>query len=138
MEQKGIREGRGWQRRVCECLLEHLPSSFRKKAPDDFCPFSPTRHNIPTYVEFCSGVCVCVCVCVCARTRVCSAMSESAAPWTVACQAPLSMEFSRQEHWSELPFPPSGDLPDPGIKSMSPESPALAGRFFTTEPPLCR
>ena len=53
-------------------------------------------------------------------------------PWTVAHQAPLSMEFSRQEHWSGLPFPPPGDLPDPGIEPMSLKSPALAGRFFTT------
>ena len=45
-----------------------------------------------------------------------------AIPWTVACQAPLSMGFSRQEHWSELPFPSPGDLPDPGIE---PGSPAL-------------
>ena len=56
-------------------------------------------------------------------------------PWTVACQAPLSMEFSRQESWSGLPFPPPQDLPDPGIQPMSPTSPALAGRFFTTAPP---
>ena len=42
-----------------------------------------------------------------------------AAPWTVVCQAPLSMEFSRQEYWSRLPFPPSGDLPDSGIESPS-------------------
>ena len=53
-------------------------------------------------------------------------------PWTVAPQAPLSMGFSRQEYWSSLPFPSPGDLPDPGIKITSP---ALAGRFFTTEPP---
>ncbi|XP_055286143.1 guanine nucleotide-binding protein subunit alpha-15 isoform X2 [Moschus berezovskii] len=46
-------------------------------------------------------------------------------PWTVACQAPLSLEFSRQEHWSGLPFPSSGDLPDSGIKPMSLASPAL-------------
>ena len=52
--------------------------------------------------------------------------------WTVACRAPLSMGFSRHEHWSGLPFPSPGDLPDPGIE---PTSPALAGRFFTTEPP---
>ena len=44
----------------------------------------------------------------------------------------LSMEFSRQESWSGLPFPSSGDLPDPGIK---PVSPALVGGYFTTEPP---
>ena len=56
-------------------------------------------------------------------------------PWTVACQGPLSMGFSRQEHWSELPFPSPGDLPDPRIKPLSPVSPALSNGFFTTEPP---
>ena len=50
-------------------------------------------------------------------------------PWTVACQAPLSMGLSRQEYWSGLPFPPPGDLSDLGIK---PKSPALADVFFTT------
>ena len=54
--------------------------------------------------------------------------------WTVDCQAPLSMELSRQEYWSGLPFPPPGDLPDPSIETASPVSPALAGRFFTFEP----
>ena len=49
---------------------------------------------------------------------------------TAACQVSLSMEFSR--HWSGLPPPTSGDLPDPGIKSTSLVSPALASRFFTT------
>jgi len=47
-------------------------------------------------------------------------MSDSATPWTIACQAPLSLEFSRQEYWSGLPFPSSGDLPDPGIEPGSP------------------
>ena len=55
-------------------------------------------------------------------------MSDSATPWTVAYQAPLSMEFSRQEYCSGLPFPPPGDLPDSETKSRSP---ALAGRFST-------
>ena len=55
--------------------------------------------------------------------------------WAVAHQAPLSMGFSRQEYWSGLPFPPSEDLPDPGIEPMSLVSPALACRFFTTLPP---
>ena len=55
-------------------------------------------------------------------------------PWPVARQASLSMGFSRQEYRSGLPFL-SGDLPNPGIKSESPVSPALAGGFFTTEPP---
>ena len=57
-----------------------------------------------------------------------------ATPWTVADQAPLSVGFPRQEYWSGLPFPPSGDLPNPEIKPKSPVSPVLAGRFFTTEP----
>ena len=51
-------------------------------------------------------------------------------PWTVAHQAPLSMEFSRQEYWSGLPFPSPGHLPKPGIKPASLVSPALAGGFF--------
>jgi len=52
--------------------------------------------------------------------------------WTIALQAPLSMEFSRQEYCSGLPCPPPGDLPNPGIELASLPSPALAGRFFTT------
>ena len=43
-----------------------------------------------------------------------------ATPWTITCQAPLSMGFSRQEYWNGLPFPFPEDLPDPGIESMSP------------------
>ena len=57
--------------------------------------------------------------------------SDSATPWTIALQAPLSMEFPRQEYWSGLPFPPPEDLPDPGMEPTSLASPALAGRFFT-------
>ena len=52
--------------------------------------------------------------------------------WTVASQAPLSMEFSRQEYWSGLPRPPPEDLSDPGIEPKSLMSPALAGGFFPT------
>ena len=51
--------------------------------------------------------------------------------WTVAHQAPLSMEFSRQEYWSALSCPPSGNLPDPGIEPIYLTSTALADRFFT-------
>ena len=58
-----------------------------------------------------------------------------ATSWTVACQAPLCMGLSWQEYWNGLPFPPPGDLSNPGIKPASPEGPALSGRFFTTEPP---
>ena len=62
---------------------------------------------------------------------MCSVMSDSAAPWTVAHQAPLSMGFSRQEDCSGLhAFP--GDLPDLGIEPLPLLSPALAGRFFIT------
>ena len=50
--------------------------------------------------------------------------------WTVACQAPLSMGFSRQEYWSGLLCPPPGDLPIPGIELTSLKSPALAGKLF--------
>ena len=53
-------------------------------------------------------------------------------PWTVACQAPLFMGFSRQEYWSGLPCPPPGDLPDPGTEPLSQASSALADGFFTT------
>ena len=52
--------------------------------------------------------------------------------WTVACQASLSMGFSRQEYWSGLPCPPPEDLSSPGIKPVSLMSPASAGGFFTT------
>ena len=61
-----------------------------------------------------------------------SALSDSAAPWTVAHQAFLSMEFSRQEYWSGLPFPTPGDLPNPGIELASLLFPALVDGFFTT------
>ena len=58
-----------------------------------------------------------------------------AIPWTVARQAPLSMEFSREEYWSGLPFPPPGAIPDPLIELVSLAPPALAGGFFITGPP---
>ena len=69
---------------------------------------------------------------VCTECALLSRVRLFVTPWTVACQAPLSIQFSRQEYWSRLPFPPPGDLPDPGIELMSP---ALADRFFTPEPP---
>ena len=62
--------------------------------------------------------------------RVVSSSYET--PWTVAHQASLYMVFPRQDFWSGLPFPSPGDLTDPGIELSTP---ALAGRFFTTEPP---
>ena len=68
---------------------------------------------------------------VCVYMCVFSVVSDSAIPWTIACQAPLSMEFSRQEYWSGLPFPTPGDLPDPGIK---PRSLALQADSLPLEP----
>ena len=62
----------------------------------------------------------------------CSVVSDSVIPWTVAHQAPLSMEFSRQEYWGRLPFPFPGELPDPELK---PKSPALQADSLLSEPP---
>ena len=62
---------------------------------------------------------------------MCTIIPDSAKSWTVACQAPLSMRFPRQDYWRGLPFPPPVDLPDPGIKLVSLASPALAGGSFT-------
>ena len=63
------------------------------------------------------------------KVHGCSVESNSATSWTVAHQAPLSVGFPMQEHWSGLPCPLPGDLPHPGIEPMSPVAPALAGRF---------
>ena len=54
-------------------------------------------------------------------------------PWIIVHQAPMSMDFSRQEYWSGLPFSTPRDLPDPGVEPASLMSPALKGRFFTNE-----
>ena len=71
---------------------------------------------------------VAVCVCVCVRAQLLGCVQLSVAPRTVACQAPLPMEFSRQEYWKGVLFLTPGDLdlPHPAIEL------ALAGRFFTT------
>ena len=66
------------------------------------------------------------------KVKLLSRVQLFATPWTVACQAPPSMGFSRQEYWSGLPFPSPGDLPDPGIE---PRSPALQADALTSEPP---
>ena len=77
-------------------------------------------------------VCVCVCVCTCACAQSCLTRYN---PVDYSLQTPLSMGFSRQEYWSGLPFPSAGDLRHPGIEPRSLTPPALAGGFFTTEPP---
>ena len=65
-------------------------------------------------------MCVCVCVCVYGGGLVVKSSPINATLWTVACQAPLSMGFPRQEYWSGLPFPSPGDLRNLGIESWSP------------------
>ena len=75
-------------------------------------------HFVPATVEYFIS---CVCVCVCTHVRLWEFVRTPSlsyvwlfvTPWTVPCPSPLSIEFSRQEHWSGLPFPPSGDLPYP-------------------------
>ena len=80
-----------------------------------------------------SSCVMCICECAFVSLYICAQSCPFfTSPWTVASQVPLSMGLSQQEYWSELPFPPPGELPDPGIK---PESPVLAGGFFTTEQP---
>ena len=72
-------------------------------------------------------------LCMCVQSL--SHVRLFATPWTIAHQAPLFMGFSKQEHWSRLPFPTPGDLPSLGIKSASLASHAEAGRFSTAGPP---
>ena len=67
--------------------------------------------------------------------RVLSYVGLFATPWTVARQAPVSIEFYRQEYWGGFPFPTPGDIPHSGTEPTSPVSPALAGGFFAPEPP---
>ena len=88
-----------------------------------------TNIFIPTGTYFVFSIChILLYVCVQSLIHVqCFAM-----PWTVACQIPLPMGFSRQEYWNELPFPPPGDLPNSGVESVSSVSPALAGAHWAT------
>ena len=71
----------------------------------------------------------------CVSVHARSVASDSATPWTVSHQAPLSMGLSRQEYWRGWPFPSPGNLPDPGSEPVSPTSLTLAGRFFPSVPP---
>ena len=106
-----------------------------------FCHFSFISNQIPNLFAFTFScirifptisivtVCVCVCVCVCVLF---SHVWLFATPWTVACQAPMSMEFSKQEYWSGLLFLSLGNLLPPGVE---PRSPALQTDSWPSEPP---
>ena len=94
-----------------------------KQTPPALIPTSRNHIEIHTGRKLC--VCVCVCVCVFSYfSRVCLFGTL----WTVACQAPLPVGFSRKEYWSGLPFPPPGNLLNPGIELRSP---ALQADSFT-------
>ena len=113
------------QARILEWV--HMPSSRESSLPRDrnSSPASPALQ-----VDSCTelpGMPMIYC-----EAKLLSHVRLFAIPWTIACQAPLSMGFSRQELCSGLPCPPPEDLPDPGIEPESFMSPALAGEFFTT------
>jgi len=103
--------------------LWHGDSVFPSASPEN-----PWHGPLPMLRKL--NLCAFPSLCACMRsvTQLCPTLWDP----TISHQAPLSMGFSRQEYWSGLPFPPPGNLPDPGIK---PVSPALAGEFFTSEPP---
>ena len=86
----------------------------------------------PTYIKNSHHKSTKTCHCIKQSQCVLSCFQILATPQTRAHQVLLSMGFPRQEQWSGLPLPPPREFPDPGIK---PASPALAGKFFTTEPP---
>ena len=79
--------------------------------------------------------CLYIHIYACMHAQLLQHVQLFAVPWTEACQAPLSMGFSRQEYWSGLPCPPPGNLPNPGIKPASPVTPALQTDSLPTEPP---
>ena len=121
-----------FSRSYSSCITGNL--SLLSNFPFPFPP-SPWQSPFSLFLWFVYYACMCVCVCVCMHTHTLSHVLPFAAPWTAACQAPLSMEFSRQEYWSGWPFPPLVDPPGPGIEPTSLAFPALSGRFFITVPP---
>ena len=108
----------------CKCEGHSIPACFGYNSYGSIYVWYITNKSTVLYMMY-------VCACVYVLSHV--LLFETA--WTVACEASLSMGFSRQEYWSGLPFPPPGDLSDPGTEPASLASPALAGIFFTTVPP---
>ena len=135
---------KGWNPALLHCrqILYHLrhqgnPRFLIKNGPWHSYPYHYRQNSLERHkLKSDCTACVCVCVCVCLRTHTCRCtLSRSvascalvfAAPWTVDCQAPRSMEFSRQQYWSGLSCPTPGDHSNPGIKPVSFASPVLAG-----------
>ena len=117
-------------------ILEWVAVPFSRDLPNPGIePRSPTLQadslpsEPPWKPDFKQYYVIYMCVCML------SCVQLFGAPWTVACQAPLSIGFSRRKYLSGLSFPSPRDLSDPRIEPASPVSLALAGRFFTTEPP---
>ena len=112
--------GRIWGKMTSECTVLRLyneESHSQRSRAEDICM---RKFSVVTSVCF-NWLAACVAV----YTKSC--LTVFVTPWTVAHQAPLSMRLPRQEYWSTLLFPPPRNIPDPGIKAMSP---ALTGRFF--------
>ena len=136
----------GWGRVREGTKVIMLPSCLAKVADeqngqnhrDTFIVFSSSSlwfwetFFLPVYLRIIWGWELRVYLWYCLCCAVLSHVQLFATPWTVALQASLPMGFSQQEYWKGLPCPPPGDLLDPGIKLVSP---ALAGRFLTTESP---
>ena len=108
-------------------LVGYIPWGLKESDMTEQLHFTSHRfHSGKSYVNFAHS-------CVCAQLL--SHVRLFVTPRTVVHQAPLSMEFSSQEYWNGLPFPPPGDLVNPGSENMSPACLVLAGGFFATEPP---
>ena len=107
------------------CLTEITSLGMCESCPKVLLCYKINAIKIWIVLRVC--VCECVCVCVCVWAQSLSHVQLFEIPWTLALQVPLSMRFSRQEHWSGLPCPPPGDLPDPGNRPTSLASLALAG-----------
>ena len=109
----------------------HNPKIQTHKNTDIGKEYIQNEYTVKSY-HIAQGVCVCVSVCVCGYVFSCLRLFVN--PCSVACQIPLSMEFSSQEYWSGLPFSTSGDILYSGTETDSLMSPMFPGRFFTTEP----
>ena len=119
----------------------HLAEHFRKLILASLPPRNPNsweEKELPK--PMCPGGClhaecwVIIEACMCVRAKLLQ-LCLFWTLWTVTCQAPLSMGFSRQEYWTGLPFPPPGDLPLPGIEPASLMSPALQADSLPLAPP---